>query len=129
MLEQDIRSGRPRIQDRVEFNEEVDRKKDELKAHKPKRLKGATASKAYTLVKKLDKYIGERMPSSDKYFLSYPKGKDKHSHHTDFEKAVQHQVAFQTDKKLQQAITARKHIMARLDPDDPSIRSIENLRR
>jgi hypothetical protein len=38
-------------------------------------------------------------------------------------------MAFQTNPKIQKAIAERKNLIGRLEPNDPYIRNIENLRR
>lgn len=129
MLKADRASGRPKIQDEKEFRGQVAKKKKELEDFAPKKLTGRKANEAYATVKRLEKYIQKRMPSSKEYFQRYPKGTDAHSKHTDFEKAVQQQMAFQTNPRMQKACAIIKNLKARLDPDDPTVRNIEMLRK
>ena len=52
-----------------------------------------------------------------------------HNEKRDFERAVEQQVAFQSNPRMQKAITIYKNLMARIDPSDPTVRNIEMLRR
>ena len=126
MLKADRQSkGGNKIQDETEFMAEVNKKKDLLAKHAPKRLRGKNKDKAKKRADELDGFIQEHMPSAEAYYQKYP----KYGCNSDFEKAVKQQVAFQTNPKLKQAIKERKYWLGRLEPDDPTIRNIENLRR
>lgn len=129
MLKDDRASGRPKIQDEVEFKDQIKKRQKELEEHRPKKFEGQQANKAYELAKKLKAYLQKKMPSKRLYFQKQIKDSDSHNKYQDFEAAVQQQIAFQTDPKIQKAVRAYKHIMARLDPEDPRIRNIEMLRR
>lgn len=129
MLKDDKSSKSPKIQDEVEFVAQIKKRKHELKNHMPAKLEGQQANKAYELAKKLKVYIQNRMPSKKAYFQKQIRDSDGHSKHRDFEDAVNQQIAFQTDPKIQKAVRAYKHIMSRLDPNDPRIRNIEMLRK
>ena len=129
--------GDRHIGDKAEFMGEVRKRKDELRAFAPRELKGAKANEAYAIAKRLRSYIQKGMPSSRDYFRRYPKEKDKdgnviipdHNEKRDFERAVEQQVAFQSNPRMQKAITIYKNLMARIDPSDPTVRNIEMLRR
>ena len=95
--------------------------------HKPRRLRGQKANKAYAEAKRLKKIIQGAMPSRKAYFKPYPKSSDGHDF--DFERTVAQQVAFQTDPKIKKAVQHYKNIMRRLDPSDPTISNIELLRK
>ena len=126
MLDADAQSGRPKIQDRQEFvREHITAKQKILDDHSPKRLRGENANKLLKQAREMADEITEAMPKTNDYYQRYPKGGGS-SH--DFERAVKQQMAFQTNKVLQKKITAYKNIMARIDPDDPTIRNIEKLR-
>ena len=129
MLKDDRASGRPKIQDEVEFKAQIKKRQKELDTHMPVKFTGQQANKAYDLAKKLKVYIQNRMPSKKAYFQKQIKDADGHSKYQDFENAVNQQIAFQTDPKIQKAVRAYKYIMAKLDPNDPRVRNIEMLRR
>jgi len=124
MLERDKRSGSPKIQDTEEFRAEITKKKKILETHAPRPFRGKNKDKAAKRIKELDTFIQEHMPRSRDYFQSAPKGCNN-----DFERTVQQQIAFQTNPNIQKAIAERKHLLGRLEPHDPVIRNIENLRR
>ena len=129
MLKDDRASRNPKIQDEVEFRAQIKKRREELETHMPKKFEGEQANKAYALAKKLRAYLQEKMPSKRLYFQKQIKDSDSHSKYQDFETAVQQQMVFQTDPKIQKAVRAYKHIMRRLDPNDPRICNIEMLRR
>ncbi len=125
MLESDKRSRSPKIQDVEEFKAEISKKKKMLEAHAPKALRGKNKDKAFKRAKELGKFIEEQMPKSKDYFKQGPKrGCDN-----DFDRTVRQQIIFQTDPKIQKAIHEYKNLMGRLEPNDPTIRNIERLRR
>jgi hypothetical protein len=126
MLKADKASGRPKIQNEAEFVAEIKKKKKLLKDHSPKELRGQNKNKAYARAKELREIIADAMPKKRDYYQRYPKGGDM-TH--DFDRTVRQQMAFQKDKKLKQAVQEYKHIMRRLEPDDPTISNIELLRR
>jgi len=125
MLSADIASGSPKIQNRAEFTREITEKKKILKDHTPKELRGANKNKAYKRVKELKKIISDAMPPSKEYYQPYPKAGSSY----DFERVVNQQMAFQTDKKMQSMVQEYKHLCRRLDPSDPTITNIELLRK
>ena len=116
--------GRPKISDTTEFMKQIKEKKDILVNHTPKKLKGQASNKAYARVKELARLIKNELPTKKAYFMPYPKEESSF----DFERAVDQQVKFQTDKKIQSMVREYKHLMAKIDPSDPSIRAIERLR-
>lgn len=120
---------RNKITDEAEVKGQINSKKKLLSDHSPKRLRGAKANKAYAEAKKLAEYITESMPTRRNYFRPYAKESDDHNRQADFEKAVKQQMEFQTNPKMQQAVTRYKNIMRRVDPKDPTLSNIENLRR
>jgi len=125
MLKADIASGRPKIQDRNEFIGEINKKKKVLKDHTPKPFRGRKKNEAYTRAKKLKKFIQSAMPSKKAYYQPYPKDGSSY----DFEAVVKQQMDFQTNKKTQDAVQEYKHLMRRIDPQDPTITNIELLRK
>lgn len=106
------------------------RKRQELlKVHTPKKLTGKSANKAYERAKELKEKIAEAMPTRGQYYQREPRPGDGHGKHRDFEEAVKQQMAFQTNPGLNAAVLEYKSIMRQLDPSDPTIANIENLRR
>jgi len=126
MLKADQMSGSPKIQDVAEFNENVSAKKKLLEEHTPKPFRGKNKDKDAKRVKELDSFIKEHMPRKASYYQKYPKGDGCEN---DFERAVNQQMAFQTNPVIQKAVAERKNLLGRLEPNDPYIRNIENLRR
>lgn len=120
--------GRPKITDTGEFRAKIIEKKELLDNYSPRKMRGPSANKAYARAKELAEKIKAEMPSNKDYNRSYPSKKSRVSADFDFERAVQQQVAFQTNRGLQNMIHEYKNIMARIDPDDPTIRNIETLR-
>ena len=116
--------GSPKISDIAEFTKQIKTKREILEKHMPKKFKGQTSNKAYARVKELAGLIKKELPSKRSYFMPYPKEESSY----DFEKAVNQQVKFQTDPKIQSMVKEYKHLMSRIDPNDPTIRSIERLR-
>ena len=129
MMRDDIATGRPKIQDKKEFVGQITKRKKELTDFGAREFKEREKNEAYDTAKRLRKYIQKRMPSSRDYHRGYPKSGDGHSTHGDFEKAVQQQMAFQTNPRLQKAVTIYKNLMQRIDPSDPTVRNIEMLRK
>ena len=124
MLESDKQRRSPKIQDEAEFNVELDRKRKILENHTPKPFRGKNKDKAAKRVKELDSFIQDHMPKSRDYFQKQPTGCSN-----DFERTVEQQIAFQTNPKIQKAVAERKFLIARLEPNDPSLRNIERLRK
>ena len=126
MLKSDKASGNPKIQSEAEFVGEISKKKKLLKDHTPRELKGADANKAYSRAQELRDIIVDAMPKSKDYYQKYPTIGDSG---LDFDRTVRQQIAFQTDKKVKNAVKEYKNIMRRLDPQDPTISNIELLRK
>jgi len=124
MLQADRRSRSPKIQDEAEFMAEIKKKKDILEKHAPRQLRGKSKDKAWKRVKELDSFIQEHMPRKRDYYMRPTDGGVN-----DFERAVQQQMAFQKNPQIQKAVQERKYWMGRLEPQDPTVRNIENLRR
>lgn len=126
MLRSDRASGRPKIQDEGEFRSVIDKKKKILADHAPKKFRGEKANRMLKLARELETKITDAMPKTREYYQRYPKGAQEDF---DFERTVQQQMAFMRNKELQGDIRAYKHIMRRIDPDDPTLTNIERLRR
>ena len=124
MLQEDQRSRTPKITDVGEFIGQIKTKKEILKNHTPKKFRGQTSNSAYARAKELAAKIKDEMPGKKDYFMRYPKDESSQ----DFERVVNQQVKFQTDPKIQSMVREYKHLMARIDPSDPTIRNIERLR-
>ncbi len=129
MLKADKVSKHPKIQDEVEFVGNIKKKKEELRIHAPVKLTGQNANKAYALAKKLRGILEKHMPTSKAYFQDQTRDKDSHDKKRNFENAVLQQIAFQTNPKLQMVAQRYKHLMRRIDPDDPNISNLETIRR
>ena len=125
MLKSDKASGSPKIQNEVEFRAEINSKKKLLKDHAPEELKGQAQNKAFKRVHELKEIIQDAMPSNKEYYQPYPKDGSTH----DFERVVKQQMAFQSDKNMQNAVQEYKHLMRRIDPQDPTITNVELLRK
>lgn len=128
MLKAD-QAGSKRIGDVADIKRQIQEKEQFIEKHRPKKLRGQRANRMYAEAKKLKEEIKEAMPSGKDYFRPYPKGEDGHNRQADFERAVHQQMAFQRDSTLKKKVIRFKAIMARLDPQDPIVRNIENLRR
>ncbi len=123
------RGDKRKISNESEILQEIKQKQSLIDEHIPHKLKGQTANKAYAEAKKLANEIKEAMPSGRAYRQPYPGKNTSHKKERDFEDAVRQQVAFQTDKKLKMKVKRFRAMMAELDPSDPRVRNIENLRR
>lgn len=137
MLIADKASGRPKIQNEAEFAAEIKKKKAILAQHSPTKLTGAKANRAYAEAKKLKEEISGEILDRRSFGQSYPRQTDRHGNPITpdfdkkraFDKAVQRQYALQTNPVLKRKIARFKGIMANLDPQDPTVRNIESLRR
>jgi len=112
----------PKIQDETEFRANIQKKKKLLDDHTPRPLRPKEKDQAAKRVKELDKIIAEHMPRKKDYYR-------RATQDMDFERAVNQQMVFQQNKQLQGMILERKHLLGRLEPQDPHIRNIENLRK
>ena len=70
MLKADEVSGRPKIQDKTEFNADIVKKKKLLEVHTPRKFRGVKGNKAYARSKELKKFIKDAMPKQKDYFQS-----------------------------------------------------------
>ena len=116
------------IQDPDNIKREIDKRKRLIANHSPQKLSGNAANTAYKRAKELKEEITKLMPSEKAYFQPYPNGKTPTHRGVDFEKTVQQQMAFQK-ADVQKKVQEYKYLMTRLDPDNPSVRNIEMLRR
>ena len=131
MLEADKQRPNPKIQDIGEYNEEIKKKKTLLSNHAPVQFRGKNKDKAAKRIDELDSFIQDHMPKKKEYYMRYPKASRDNEENCDnnFERAVNQQIAFQTNPAIQKAITERKYLVGRLEPQDPTLRNIENLRK
>ena len=120
--------GKPKITDTAEFFAQIKKKEAILENHTPKKFRGKNSNAAYTKAKELAGKIKKVLPDKKDYFRPYPSGKNPVSSDFDFERTVQQQIKFMTDPKIQSMVREYKHIMAKIDPSDPTIRNIERLR-
>lgn len=107
---------------------EIARREKFIKSNTPVKLKGEDANKAYKRAKEIAEELKEVMPSKKMFFQRYPTGTDRASRETNFEEAVRQQMAFQ-NPQVQRKVDEYRHIMSRLDPSNPMVRNIEQLRR
>lgn len=119
---------RNKITDEAEVRGQIASKKKLLEKHVPRKLRGAKANRAYAEAKKLAEFIKDQMPTRKDYYRPYAKNSDDHNKQADFERAVTQQMEFQKNAKVQEAVIRYKNIMRRLDPKDPTVSNIENLR-
>ena len=124
MLKADRASGNPKISDEAEFMVEINKKRKLVNDHSPKPLSPADANKLYTTAKRIEKVLQEHMPRKRDHERAYPKGYDH-----DFERSVEQEMAYMQNPKLKRLQLAYKHIMRRLDPQNPTVTNIERLRK
>lgn len=129
MLEEDRRRKSPRISSVEDVKKQIVKRKRFIKEFKPAKARGQNANRMYAEAKKLREEIANAMPTAEKYFQRDVKNSDNHTKAMEFERAVQQQIKFQTSPDMQRKVVRYKHIMARIDPSDPTIRNIESLRR
>jgi len=120
---------RDKITDPASFFNDIAKKKKLLREHGAEKLVGAEANRAYAKAKQIEQKIKEAMPTRREYYRPYPSEKTSMDHEGDFERAVNQQIKFQNDPHINQMVREYKHIMRRLDPEDPGVSSIERLRR
>lgn len=125
MFKADRASGSPKIGDEREFLREIQKKKKLISDHAPEKVSGPQANKLYARAKELESKISEYLQPSRQFYMQKPKEGNSH----DFDRAVQHEVKFQTDKRVKAEIMEYRSIMRRLDPSDPTVSNIERLRR
>lgn len=114
------------IQDPGEVKREISKKKKMLTEFTPQKLTGQKANKAYAWARKFEVWFKEHQLPNKALHQSYPKGNDVS---VDFEQAVQEQTRIMGNPRIQEAIRTYKHIMRRIDPENPMITNIERLRR
>lgn len=129
MLDSPLEHVKSKITDRAAVEAEIKKKRKLVETHAPKKYRGANANKMLAKARKLEKIIQDAMPKQKDYFQSNASQKDSHLKRKGFEDTVNQQIAFQTDPKVQRAVRGFKHIMRRIDPQDPTIANIEMLRR
>ncbi len=128
MLKEDAQRKVPKITDIAGVKAEILKKQQYIERFSPPMLRGENANRAYKEAKELEKTIKDNMPKSSLYGQHYPRGSDSHLQAQKFEEAVRQQIHFQTNPELKQAVLKYKHLMARIDPSDPTVRNIERLR-
>jgi len=129
MLKADKASGRNKISDEGLFKKEIEEKKRNLEQHVPRKLTGRKSNEAYRKAKELKAEIQEALQPGKKFHQSYPNPGTSHKKQKDFEDAVNREVEILSDRELQRKMTEYKALMAQVDPDDPRVRNLENLRR
>ena len=128
MLEKDRRSGRNLISDEALFKKEIEERKRHLEEHTPHKLTGQPQNRAYEEAKKLKKDIQEALLSHSKFHQPYPKANASQKKQREFQEAVEHETRILRDQALQEKMIRYKELMTRIDPDDPRVRNLENLR-
>lgn len=126
--DRDVIHRSDKIQEPGLLQREIAKRKAFIRANTPKKLTGVEANKAYKEAKEMGAKLRELMPSQKMFNQRYPSSSDRASKATDFEKAVQQQMAFQ-HPEVQKLAAAYRERMARLDPSNPMVRNIEALRR
>ncbi len=126
--DRDVAYRKDKIQEPELIKHEIKKRQKFIEMNTPKKFSGVEANKAYKRVKELKEQLKEAMPSQKLFNQRYPSSSDRASKASDFERAVQQQMTFQSPK-IQQAVAEYRHLMIRLDPSNPMVRNIENLRR
>lgn len=116
-----------KIQEPELIKHEIKKRQRFIDDNTPRKLTGESANKAYRRAKELAAEIKEAMPTQRLFNQRYPSSSDRASKATDFEKAVQQQMAFQ--KGMSHKTAEYRNLMAKLDPANPMVRNIETLRR
>lgn len=125
MLAADKASGRPKIQDEVEFKAELNKKKELLKNHEPRKLTGERANKALREAREIESFLKDSMQNNRDFYQPQPKNGSTH----DFERAVKEEMRRMTDKGYKEKAMRYKSIMRQLDPSDPTLTNLERFRR
>jgi len=118
-----------KITDPVAVYKDIAKKKKLLRDHGAVQLKGAEGNRAYARAKEIAEKLKDVMPTRTDYFRPYPSSKTGMEYESDFERAVAQQMKIQTDPQLKAMVREYKHIMRRLDPQNPMVSNIEGLRR
>lgn len=127
-IERGVSYRQDKIQEPELIKHEIAKRKRFIENSTPKKFKGEEANKAYARAKELAEEIKDKMPNQKSFNQRYPSSSDRASKATDFEKAVQQQMAFQSNGMVQKVLEYRG-LVARLDPENPMVRNIERLRR
>jgi hypothetical protein len=126
--DRDVAYRNDKIQEPDLIRHEIRKRQKFISDNTPKKLTGVDANKAYKRVKELEGQLKEAMPSQKQFGMRYPSSSDRASKATDFEKAVQQQMAFQSPQ-MQQMAAEYRHLMIKIDPQNPMVRNLERLRR
>jgi hypothetical protein len=129
LREDEARGDKRKIQDVMQVKAEILKKQQYIERHSPSKLRGEAANKAYKEARELEKVIQENMPKANDYYQRQPKNSDSYSRQQDFEAAVRQQIHFQSNPELKRAQMKYKAIMAQLDPQNPTVRNLERLRK
>ena len=111
----------------------INKNKQLLKDHTPVKFTGVRADRAYNDWKKLRKVIKDNIMTKKQVHMPYPKESEDGvslataKEDTDFEEAVGRQ-RFVNDN-IDRMVEVYRYLGARIDPDNPKMRSIEELRR
>ncbi len=117
-----------KITDPALIRAEIERREKFIRTNTPVKFKGEDANKAYRRAKEIAAELKEIMPSQKAFYQRYPNHADRASRTTDFERAVAQQMAFQSSQ-VQRKVDEYRNLMSRLDPQNPLVRNIEQLRR
>lgn len=126
--DRDVAYRSDKIQEPELIKHEIRKRQKFIHDNTPKKLTGVNANKAYKRAKELEGQLKDVMPTQKQFGQRYPSSSDRASKASDFEQAVQRQMAFQSPK-VQQMAAEYRHLMARIAPDDPMVRNLERLRR
>lgn len=126
--DRDVSYRNDKIQEPELIKHEIKKRQRFIEENTPKKFRGVGSNKAYKRAKELEEQLKDAMPSQKLFNQRYPSSSDRASKATDFERAVQQQMVFQSPK-VQQMAAEYRHLMARISPDDPTVRNIERLRR
>jgi len=124
--DRDVAYRNDKIQEPELIRHEIKKRKQFIEDNTPKKLTGVAANKALKRAKEIAAELKEAMPTRKMFDQRYPSSSDRASKASDFEKAVQQQMAFQRDQKK---VEEYRYLMSRLDPENPTVRDIERLRR
>ncbi len=117
-----------KIQEPELIKYEIRKRQKFIEMNTPKLLTKVESNKAYKRAKELEGVLKDAMPSQKQFSQRYPSSSDRASKASDFERAVQQQIAFQSPK-IQSLAAEYRHLMARIDPQNPMVRNLERLRR
>ena len=122
MLNSDV--GKRLITDPAQIQTDIRRKKQYVKEITPPKLNDRARSAAYDRLKVLAENIHKEMVPPNAFY-SKPKSDDD----TDFNRAVDHQVKYQTNKNVQKMSEEYKALARQVDPDDNTLPNLEQVRR